>query len=1227
MERKQHNSTKRDLTVHTKCTPSMPPVELHSIETFCAWLHDTFIATVPFGLSLRLRPFFTSSSAAMSPDNVILVRPHTGHVLLSLRVHGDFATSATAQASDDPASVHYAAATTTHATASVLQWQSPHACSGDADAASTMQRGSAPFSSTPAVCPPKSSFCGSDDGVAGRFYPFLLQTFLQLTRSDGEAGAASMPFLGPAAVDGAGRKLCLYDTLLQHCASWWASQLMSSGGAYRVPHTLPNRPRTPFLFFESSVVAAPLAEPRGPSEHGGPWRRLLRVVRRLTQPRGWCLSGAALFWGGTASQDAAATTADTNDGEDWLDAVVRQAVESDLLPSGDYASLLQTSGSSVTVSATPAATVKADLPSRQRCFESVAPVAMTLVRAVLWHVLATEVDGNVLVVLHRLALEFVLSASASPVASSKDQGPRDTQGSSLVSLSGVRRALRRLVHAPGLAFSCCPMPTAATEGPGASSSPRLPPVSGPLSSSRLLPPEVAVLTLADDSPSSSTASPRFFLHDVKAPITTNGSAVRRASLRVLLLRVDPEGCWLPVAEEVASQRTFYASFQQQAKKDGRGHASWPAQPKSNACDSEATEDNDADDSFLLREAKSAGKRVVAGRPARLNEVASPVPPSLSSLSLFSASADHSRNEDVTVSLLTSLIMRQPPFAHVAASAIAADQLVWCATVRLYVYALLHGVRVVLTPEKLPALTKFFGYRYLHQVHRALCGLMRPTWGEEKKENKATYLALGSENIDADTVALLTAACAREPPIAIYVVDQVDLAAFAHLQEKASQQQQPSSQLHVGGGGPHHPQLPVTLCRDVLRLPMSHSGTSCTSAVTTATSSQTGSNTESGDPLPHGVLHVTHCCMLSEEAVCRTWASCATALDADALMEACKGAEQEFLPSTRNLCLIAFAPSGFMGRTDTSTEEEGRRASDSSVKRNSGQCWPSILLVAPTHVHAVYYVGLLRKAALALLDALPDPSEGETDEATKQAALCSSSVRGVVRGGGAFYVALAKQLRVLLLRLSSPAASHTTRTSTIAEGAGVGGLSPQDCRWVCYVLYLLAEACGAVATRHADPVVEQGSNDTAPPCTWDTALRARACGPLARRKLWLEALREAVEGRSFSPARHISSCASTAAVTPTLHVRHADVNGNTFERLRATETPREVAMPEEEGPRTLHDIALHVFVSQRPVQGIGGGDTGEEAQGSDLPLLEPLETNVRAVREALSLLFFTLSATL
>ncbi|KPA84961.1 hypothetical protein ABB37_01400 [Leptomonas pyrrhocoris] len=1117
----------------------MPPIELHSLESFSGWLHDNFVDAVPFGLSLRLRPLSTSSSAAPSRSTV-LVRPHVGHVLLSLLAR-DSPELLTDGAKDSGAA------------SSCFEDATPgrEALSGHATSVNT---NSPLFNSGP------------------HFYPLLMQILLQLTRSDDEGRpvSSSTSSFSPtselgaaAAVDGVGRKLNLFAVLLRHCAQWWMPKDeadRSSSASSRLHHLRGTAPR-PFLFFESSAVAVP-SPVECTSQLPNAQRLLLRVLRRLSQCGGWHLRLAPPKSGAT------------NEGEDWLDYVVQQAVDCDLRPYGDYRSILHSG--SFTASSSCSASTSGNNGNTNSVLGEPSPsepvVSVETMRAVLWHILATEVEGDVLAVLHRLAVEFLCGATAMGGEAATLNATR----AKVVPLSCVRFALRRLLRTPERAFTCCPTTSSAL----------LPPVSGPIAFSRVLPRAICILPFADEhagpaggDATSPTRTSRFFLHGVRT--TTADGAAHRAVRRVLLLRVDPEGCWLPAAEELASQRSFHASFQSQGERDGPRATALPSEDRGGVC-----EEADSDD-FALREAQSSGRRDVNNVDVAQAKDAAP-------RSSTQSGIESSAAEDATISFLTSHVLRQTPFVQSMASASAKDQLMWGATVRLYLYALLHEVRVILTPERLPALTKVFGYRHLSQLHQALCDL-------RKKRGRETAPSGAYNTLDTAVTTLLAAACAHEPPVAIYAVDQLDLQAFTQLQGEAGQHTQD------GNERSRRSLLPVVLCRDVLRSLSSQSLAPSAAATPSLVSGQ-GSRSAS---LPQGVFAVTHCCVLDEEVVCRAWARHPSVGDADALMEACAGAERLFLPRKRDLCLLAFTPLSEAAFTNANS------TLSNDAQELELRC-PSILLVAPTHVHATYYVGLLRKAGLALSDALPDLPTRSGDRSARQetSGLPGESLRGVVRGGGGFYIAVAKQLRLLLLRLQG--ASLTASSISRSHVVGFGDDVPlRERRWVCYVLYLLAEACGAVATQHAEPVIAgEGERQNEA----NTASRAWTCGPRTRRRLWLEVLRGTVE--SCAPSSFATSAAKPSTL-PALHVRHAGMTSS-FAGPRCLPTSSRGGKSEEEKPSTPYEVAMRLFVSQPPSQRYD--DEGEVAKGEELPLFEPLRANLRAVREALSLLVFTLSAT-
>ncbi|KPI84549.1 hypothetical protein ABL78_6390 [Leptomonas seymouri] len=1133
----------------------MPPIELHSLKSFSAWLHECFVEAVPFGLSLRLRPLISSSG-------IVSVRPHVGHVLLSLlaRDPSESLTGGSTRSGANSSPLGDVALTSRN-TPEQRRYPPPR-CSSETEGRHSGRSGAAHTRVSADACP-------SSAGGNPHSYPLLLQSLLQLTRSDATCVSSSATAaVGAAAVDGVGRKLHLLAALLHHCAQWWASgnkTCSSNSTGDRSNNQRGSLPQ-PFLFFESSVVAVPLPADGTLQLHCAE-HLLLRVLRRLSQRGGWRLHTRPPSGG------------ETNEGQDWLDYVVYQAVHCDLQPSGEYRSFLSEPPSTSTSPCSASTARENSLglePALSKPF-----VSVEVVRAVLWHILATEVDGDALVALHRLAENFLCW----PAAAAEDSEALSAHCGRRVPLSSVRCALHRLLQNPERAFTCFP-PTLSTEV-GASSVALLPPVSGPIALSRVLPPEILVIPfsgeyaeLAGGDAARPAMTPRFFLRGVRR--TSADGDVRRSLLRVLLLRVDPEGGWLPAAEALANCRSFHASFQRQ----GGGEIPGDTLPTSKGSDDVGEADPD---DFALQEAQSAGRRLVINDPSGTSNQAG-----RSLLQL--GDTERSPAEDAIISFLTANVLREAPFAPAMASADAKAQLIWSATVRLYLYTLLHGVRVILTPERLPAFTKSFGYRHLEQLHRTLCNLRGRLTVEMELLREHSSLA-------AAATALLNSTCAREPPVAIYLVDQLDLQAFARLQEEAGQYRP------EGREGPLHPLLPLVLCRDSLRHPVPHSWMPF-DAATPAPIPVCANTTIS---LQQGVFGVSHCCVLDEEVACRTWVQQPSLMDADVLMETCAGLERLSAANKRSLCLVAFAPPRKV--LSGGAERKAKPTVGSGVQEYE-QRGPTILLVAATHVHAVHYVGLLRKAGLALQDALlhlpTRISYSSGDQGPSGPS--SESLCGAVRGGGAFYVAVAKQLRLLLLRLQGAPLTASSTTPSAADCVGVD-VPLRERRWVCYVMYLLAEACGAVATQHAEPLIAGGSEANV---ALPASSRAWTCGPRARRRLWLEVLRGAVESRA--PIPFVTT--TEPPPRPTLHVQHANI-ARFSTCLRCLQVCSHDGHSTTEDPSTPYEVAMRWFASPPPWQIHGA--TCEAGHGGALPLFEPLHTNTRAVREALSLLLLSLSA--
>ncbi|CAC9527718.1 conserved hypothetical protein [Leishmania infantum JPCM5] len=1198
----------------------MPRIQLQSVNHFSAWLQNEILTEVPFGLSLRLRPLTMQASTAVSGDGFVLARPHVGHLIASL----------TAETSRLPAAL----------------------ATDDGGAAEAVEQEAAEVS---------RSLSGRVPSTID-WYAFFLKTLLHLTstngshlRCTGASSSPSSPTCVVAATDGVGRKTALYAAMLSHCAEWWdAGRAMRSTSALLWHHSPPMQRavslRRPFVFFdETSEAAGRLADPSRLSGRDsadvGARRRLLRVLRLLSARGGWQLCVRRSPRGGAAR--AVSTTSSTllhqEDEEsvyvDWLDYLTERCVEVDLRPAGDYddfESLLRGTashvwlGSSSTAHSTPITTSSARTRScgcaggGNTGFACAVPDAFVPLSAVLWHVLSTEVEGTVLETLHGLLRQYLCWPFLAPPDRAGD--PLTTRRGDVTSILGYAyHALQTLVHTPEQAFACELMHFDRNGAASSTASALPPPLAGPVTLSCMMPNSFCLAPLACDS-----AASRFFLQGPPASVAPDGMVLRRHPLRVLLLRVDPEGGWLPSPETLASQRTLHASFDAQ-----RGEA----------CDGDEgceDDDNEMDDDFALWEARGAGKRTVA----RPGAVAPGQRTAVTSLPSPSLCADRSPTEDRVVSMLTAHVIRRGPFAQAVTSARNLDQYLWLAAIRLFVYALLHDVRVVVTPERLPTFVKVFGYRHLPQLHQRLCEVRGALREAAADDGTLLFFEDADDAVTrAAAVSLLDAACQREPPIAVYVVDQVSLSGFSRLQARSRASETTSADRVVPSAPSSLPLPPVVLCCDVLRHPCSF-------------------DEACGSSRPSGICEVAHCGVLDVIELCHISAlllqsqhsPCSAekfAVRCAAVVASEEGGESRLYDG--RVFIAALHPIVTPSLTDADDRfrtQTGERGADPRARCGAdadawnaavdeSELWqpllPSLLLLAPIQQQTMLYGGLLRKAALALLEALPSPCTSETDISTSMrdtTRTARTSIPGAVRGGGAFFVSLARQARWLMRRLSlSPACADAAAT---LAGVGVAGsrpfaspeavswgigVAPQDHATIRFVLAILCESCAAMVTRLAEPLIERSAASglaLSPLCSARTSPPPR--GPHARRRLWVEALRAAVESSSTVPGQ------------PVLHAYHENVDVMLSEAANGTVFDACLGAP------TLHERAMQWFASDRRLSSStsqsGANDDACVHRGgcaTEPPLpthlfLEPLHTNARAVREAVALVLRTLSAT-
>lgn len=229
---------------------------------------------------------------------------------------------------------------------------------------------------------------------------------------------------------------------------------------------------------------------------------------------------------------------------------------------------------------------------------------------------------------------------------------------------------------------------------------------------------------------------------------------------------------------------------------------------------------------------------------------------------------------------------------------------------------------------------------------------------------------------------------------------------------------------------------------------------------------------------------------------------------------------------------------------------------------------SMVLVAPTSALAERYAHLLVKCAAAVFNTISDNDGGKG---------------GVVRGGGAAFVSASRALHLLSSRLR-----RGTATCAVSNDAAV----------VSEVLDLLSEVSLAVPTTLAESIACSSSSSSLLPPTPLNGKWTR--GPRARRKLWGQALQEAV-------------LAPEVAGEPVLHVYTPSAE-EVVTRTRSPTTPTVVSASEDREEGSAYKTALAVFAPQQV-----------SVHRDRCPFVESLEDNtrlLRAVVHALSMVFVT-----
>lgn len=474
----------------------------------------------------------------------------------------------------------------------------------------------------------------------------------------------------------------------------------------------------------------------------------------LVSGEGPCTCAPAPPPSSSSSGAALTSSASPAGGErDWLDYAVYRTLQAQLR-SGDAVQLLDASTDRL-------------VPAPAHFWQ--------LLESVVHRCLATEVEATVLDTLHRLLFAYLRSEEPTTLVNLDDveegqstgrqQREGGEEGEKARLLRRVRQRLHALLHYPRKALACSVTRSMAT--PFVSSARRsTAPYEASVQRSQLLPPHVLVLPLTVDDVARSVAgveTPLFYLsatitaahtdpqyHSPHRPAATPVSRealperaeVSAASptspccshpkseaaegVAVALLRIDPDGDWLPPEEHTYNVQTFYTYYNndrhlqtQHSRRrkqgagigeDGRqtGAATPRCRRPSLAVVGSASSDDasDADaptTSFHALDARSAGRREVRSF-SRQDDAPSP------------AEVPHFEQ---LVSRLTAHVFGSPPATGVAALGVAdTAHLLQCA-VRLILWAVLHGVQVILTPERAPAIMKNAGRRYAAVIGRTL----------------------------------------------------------------------------------------------------------------------------------------------------------------------------------------------------------------------------------------------------------------------------------------------------------------------------------------------------------------------------------------------------------------------------------------------------------------------------------------------------------------------------
>lgn len=909
--------------------------------------------------------------------------------------------------------------------------------------------------------------------------PFLLPCDATMSLSAGGGGRLAPP---PLLSDGHGRLVLLLSAALDSLHRGGGGEMVGGAGS---------------LGFAAGFFS-PSSSIDDCDESSRSRRRLLQTLRRMSRASGLVVPFSGRCCDGTGADMA----------EDWLDAACG-AARADLSSRSDLC--------------------RADDGPATRGRAS----ARTVLAGALHTVMATEVEGAALRALAGLLVDHLVP----PMNVDDDDGVGDTGtdgASPWTGLAVIRRRLAWLVAAPHSAFSCSAAFSAGGGSSPFSSSVRAAAAAaraacpGPVASSQLVPADMILLPFEDEEEEEGLQGiaandidggvldkgrrlPWFFLpsaaSDKSKTDSSNTTTIAAAPVRVLLLRIDPAGDWLPPEEDAYNTQSFFRYYENDTAPSsggsGRGGGARRLAMRRHWADASSSSDENEHGNgdrygggggghgaacFEAMAARAQGRREVS---------AAVVGPSTSA----SGHATNSNGKDDEDDDQESIVRR---LTAALAGGTDRDRRLLSAALRLYGYAARHGVDVIVTPERAPR-----GWRRFSALYGEVLAAFLPPMGGG-----------GGDDCDGTTSVKYSGVGAVKVPC-IRLLDCVRLADFMALQARVG----------VGGGAApavpppsshQHPRLPLLLCRDCLR-PGAVTTATAAAAMPPGPAHRRRSDVGGGDDGPvfaAAAVVVTPFSLLLRRPLTqvRYILSSSSTGALELLPPPSIGARGAAQLGPR-LCLIQLLPPLKEGEE---VEEASGHAVDTAG--NSASYSPSsssMLVVAPTQALAARYELLLLKGAQSLASLLgSEPLQPLTMATTEAPQLRGGNASAdCVRAGGAAFVSLAVSLRRLAVQLRALAVSQRQQQQQHHREGAVARAATVDPAMASLALGLLSTACLSVPTALAEGFITAAAA---------TGGEKKGKGPRTLRRLWALALQEAMSPSVEATRPQLHVCCPSAA---------------------------------------------------------------------------------------------------